>query len=113
LPTIAEIEVIFPAKVKGVYKVCYIAALIFSIGIIFPLQKLCTAYNQLVQKLKLELLELKDIIDIYQPEVLDLMVWVATLGAFAEKTSERSWFVDVLKYLTEPAQLSKWEDLEE
>ena len=114
LPTAAEMKVVSTAKVKGVYEVCRIATLIFSMGIVLPLQKLCAAYNPLVEKLKLELLELQDTIDIYQPEVLELIIWVTVLGAIAaEKTSKRSWFVHVLKHLTEPLLLSGWEDLED
>ena len=114
LPRASEIKVVFTVKVKGVYEVCRIATLIFSMGVMFPLQKLSTAYNPLVKQLKLELLELKAMMDIYQPEVLDLVIWVATLGAIAaEKTIERSWFVHVLKHLTEHARISRWNDLEE
>jgi hypothetical protein len=114
LPTAAEIKEIFVVNVKGVYEVCRIAALIFSMGVIFPLQKLCTAYNPLVKQLKLELQELMDTMDIYQPEVLDLVIWATTLGAIAaKKTPERSWFVYVLKHLTEYSGLSRWDDLKE
>jgi hypothetical protein len=114
LPTAAEIKVVFTVKGKGVYEVCRIATVIFSMGIILPLQKLCTAYNPLVKKLKSELLDLQDTVDIYQPEVFDLVIWVTVLGAVAaEKTTERSWFVHTLKNLTEPLLLSGWRDLEE
>lgn len=114
LPTAAEIKVVSPIMVKGVYEVCRIATVIFSMGVVLPLQKLCTAYKPLVEKLKLELLELQDTIDIYQPEVLELIIWVTVLGTIAaEKTTERSWFVRVLKHLTEPLLLSGWEDLED
>jgi hypothetical protein len=114
LPTAAEIKVISTTKVKGVYEVCRIAALIFSMGVILPLQKLCTAYHPLVKQLKVELLELNDTVDIYEQGLLDLIIWVTTLGAIAaEKTPERSWFVEALKHLTEPARLSRWDGLEE
>jgi hypothetical protein len=114
LPTAAEIKGICISKVKGVYEVCRIAALIFSMGVIFPLQKLCTTYGPLVKQLKLQLLELKDTTTIYQPDILDLVIWATTLGAIAaERTPERSWFVHSLTHLTAPARLSRWNDLEE
>lgn len=114
LPAAADTKAVFVTKLSGVYEVCRIAALIFSMGVIFPLQILCTAYNPLVKQLKQKLFDLKDKMDIYQPEVLDLVIWVTALGAIAaDNTPERNWFVHELKHLTEPLLLYSWNNLEE
>jgi Fungal Zn(2)-Cys(6) binuclear cluster domain len=95
---------------SGIYEVCRISVLIYSIGVTFPLPGVGAPFIPLIRELKVQL----QILDIHRvlfmvPESTTIIQWVLTMGCIAATDLiERSWFVGALSQYIAFAQISEW-----
>lgn len=92
------------------YEPCRVAAIMYSLLIIFPLPAATAPFPRLAGMLKAALIdsELRTSWD----SALELLTWILVVGGIASKNApERIWFVAALGRLTATVRISKWEEL--
>lgn len=79
-------------QVPNIYEVCRLTALIFSVGVTFPIPNTYNVLQFLVREIKLEI-ELMNI-ESFDNQMLEVLLWVLVLGGIAALGKpERNWFV--------------------
>ncbi|KAI9925775.1 hypothetical protein ASPWEDRAFT_582797 [Aspergillus wentii DTO 134E9] len=92
---------------KVVYEACRLAALIYGVGVVFPLPAQSTPLARLAGLLRATL-QSSHFPSFWPP----ILLWVLTLGGIsAENTSERSWFVDALGQAAAQSRIYSWVNL--
>ena len=94
-------------------EICRIAAIIYSIGVTFPLAGVGAPFPKLVRLLQSELGN-SEILEL-EPHVSttnQLLLWVLTIGGIASiEKPERKWYVSALAEVMTKCQLSEWIDV--
>ncbi|KAJ5735849.1 uncharacterized protein N7483_000974 [Penicillium malachiteum] len=94
-------------------EICRIAAIIYSIGVTFPLAGVGAPFPKLVQLLQSELKN-SEILE-SDPQVSttnQVLLWVLTMGGIASiEKSERKWYATALVEVMTRCQLSEWTDM--
>ncbi|PYH91102.1 hypothetical protein BO71DRAFT_433222 [Aspergillus ellipticus CBS 707.79] len=94
-----------------IYETCRIAALIFGVGVVFPLPAQSTPLAQLA-KLIQNVLKITDIASTWNhPQAHIALFWVLVLsGIAADDQPERSWFVRLLGQAANNHGIDSWDD---
>ncbi|RAK95934.1 Cys6 transcription factor domain-containing protein [Aspergillus ibericus CBS 121593] len=96
------------------YEVCRASALIFSVGVIFPLPAATAPFAALVQTLRTHLGDAPPLEDGGPafPAAPALRLWIIAMGGIAATgTPEREWFVGRLQHSARQAGLGEWQAL--
>jgi hypothetical protein len=97
LPTAKELN-ITASSGPSIYECCRLAAIIFSVGVIFPIPNTYDVLQTLVQRLKAAI-EVSGI-ESYSAECSEVFLWILVLGGIAAlEKPERPWFVSQLALL--------------
>ena len=95
------------------YEVCRISAIIYSVGVTFPLPGAGAPFASLARTLKTELQVLGPCCD-WPSLDANILVWLLTLGGIAATgLSERKWFVVALARQARRALLCQWQELKQ
>ncbi|KAJ5469225.1 hypothetical protein N7539_008843 [Penicillium diatomitis] len=94
-------------------EICRIAAIIYSIGVTFPLSGVGAPFGSLVKQLKRKIQEIRLLeVLILQPRIGSLLLWATTMGAIAAKgKSERPFLTATLSKLIHQSGVAHWSDL--
>ncbi|KAL1961886.1 hypothetical protein VTN77DRAFT_966 [Rasamsonia byssochlamydoides] len=116
LPARSERGSIFQECHPG-YEACRLAALIYGIGVIFPLPAHVAPLASLARQLRLELAAQRICDcdwDVTSVGCVEMFMWILTLGGIAAtmgRQSERRWFATELGRVALRRGLSSWYDL--
>ncbi|PYI04729.1 hypothetical protein BO78DRAFT_431060 [Aspergillus sclerotiicarbonarius CBS 121057] len=101
------------SEVDRFYEVCRVSAIIYSIGVIFPLPAATAPFSALVQTLRTNLGDVPlEGSWLSSPEETVLLLWVVTMGGIAATgMPEREWFVGMLQETALQAGLGEWRTL--
>ncbi|PYH98272.1 hypothetical protein BO71DRAFT_64268 [Aspergillus ellipticus CBS 707.79] len=95
-----------------VYEACRIAAIIYSIGVTFPLPGVGAPFPTLVKSLKAELQQ----VELHSPWAasvngIRLLLWVLTMGGIAATdTTEQQWFVKIASRVVPRSLALDWRE---
>ncbi|RAL04298.1 uncharacterized protein BO80DRAFT_484653 [Aspergillus ibericus CBS 121593] len=94
-----------------IYEACRIAALVFGVGVVFPLPAQSTPLAQLA-KLIQNVLQISDLASTWNhPQARIALFWVLMMGGIAaDDQPERSWFVHVLSQAAASHGIGSWSD---
>ncbi|CAG7939824.1 unnamed protein product [Penicillium nalgiovense] len=91
------------------YEACRLAALVFGVGVIFPIPAQNTPLNTLARLIRSVLLQPTSIDLWSSPSTRLPLIWVLTLGGIAANaTPERAWFASALGELARRTGLNSW-----
>jgi hypothetical protein len=94
------------------YEISRIAALIFGVGVTFPLPFQNAPMPILVRSLQSELREYARTVTLSSWAALHVLLWAITLsGIAATGTADRVWYIDKLTELANANELRTWGDL--
>ncbi|RHZ54403.1 uncharacterized protein CDV56_104943 [Aspergillus thermomutatus] len=113
LPSASDLASCFPSRHhETVYEACRLAALIYAVGVTFPLPSQCTPLPRLA-KLVHEALQTPDAPFIWaHSQARVALLWILTLGGIAaENLPEREWFVHTLRQAASNHGICRWPDL--
>ncbi|KAJ0418534.1 hypothetical protein BJY00DRAFT_302748 [Aspergillus carlsbadensis] len=100
-----------PDQASRVYEACRISALIYSVGVLFPIPAVGSPIQRLAILLQQELAG-KDLLSEYSITENDysLLIWILTMGKFAASNipAERAWFIQKLTEVSSHAGISSW-----
>jgi hypothetical protein len=115
LPSARDLTNYFPhPHHKPVYEACRLAALIYAVGVTFPLPSQCSPLPRLAKLLQQALhLHTPNAPSIWtHPQAQPALRWVLTLGGIAaENRPEREWFVHTLAQAALTNGIYSWSDL--
>jgi len=116
LPTAGELRSSTEALLSGdpdLYECCRLAAIIFSVAVIYPTPNQFGALQTLVRQLKTEM-EGNEV-RTYDLDCLELLLWILVLGGVAALGKvERPWFVSNLEVVgMERLNLHSWDSVEQ
>ncbi|KAJ5457482.1 hypothetical protein N7475_008870 [Penicillium sp. IBT 31633x] len=95
------------------YEACRLAALIFGVGVVFPIPVQNTPLKTLARLIQSILLQPSSSDLWSSPSTRVPLIWVLTLGGIAaNNTSERAWFVSALADTTHRTGLTSWESVQ-
>lgn len=91
------------------YEPCRLAALIFSLGVTFPMPSWAAPFPHLAQALQQALIEVETSDMVLAGS--DILLWILVLGGIAasEQASVRAWFVTTLRNFSIRRGLDGWE----
>lgn len=96
------------------YEVCRISAIIYSVGVTFPLPGVGAPFAALARLLKAQLEDWISYSHLLSLKVVKLFIWIVTLGGIAASDlHERTWFVEALSKFAEIAKLDQWLELKQ
>ncbi|GFG20819.1 hypothetical protein IFM61606_00811 [Aspergillus udagawae] len=113
LPSARSLPSWFPTPHhQAVYEACRLAALIYAVGVTFPLPFQCSPFPRLAKLLQ-EVLQTPDAPSLWtHPQAQVTLLWVLTLGGIAaENRPERDWFVHTLGQAASHNGIYSWPDL--
>jgi hypothetical protein len=91
------------------YEACRLAALIFGVGVIFPIPQQNTPLNTLARSIRSLLLQPSSSELWSSPSTRLPLIWVLALGGIAAKgTLDRGWFVSALGDIARKTGLTSW-----
>ncbi|OQE27135.1 hypothetical protein PENFLA_c006G04530 [Penicillium flavigenum] len=91
------------------YEACRLAALVFGVGVIFPIPAQNTPLNTLARLIRSVLLQPTSTDLWSSPSTRLPLIWVLTLGGIAANdTPERAWFASALGDITRRTGLNSW-----
>ncbi|KAJ5757203.1 uncharacterized protein N7511_007385 [Penicillium nucicola] len=94
------------------YEACRLAALVFGVGVIFPIPAQNSPLHTLARSIQSVLLEASSSALWSSPLTRFALIWVLTLaGIAAHGAPERAWFVSALADITRRTGLSSWGSL--
>jgi hypothetical protein len=95
-----------------IYEACRISAMIFGVGVTFPLPPETAPLSTLAKLLQIELQQHDQNIAWSSLAAVRVLFWAFTLGGIAATgTHNREWFVAELKQLALLHRLNTWDDL--
>ncbi|EKV11612.1 Oligophrenin-1 [Penicillium digitatum] len=94
------------------YEACRLAALVFGVGVLFPIPAQNTPLNRLARLIQSVLLQPSSA-DLWTSPAARLpLIWVLALGGIAANdTRERTWFATALGDITRGTGLMSWESI--
>ncbi|KAJ5876323.1 uncharacterized protein N7529_001907 [Penicillium soppii] len=108
----ADLHTFFSLSHAATYEACRLAALIFGVGVLFPIPAQNTPLNNIARLIQAVLL---------QPTASELwstpatripLLWILTLGGIAaSETPERAWFVSALEDIMSKMGIHTWPSL--
>lgn len=111
LPSAAELE-IAQDNSNNMYETWRLAAIIFSVGVTFPLPGPSVPLHILARLLQSELNAHLSCFNLTSTGNIHLLIWALTLGGIAATNSpERTWFVEVLRVWLLRAHIYRWQHL--
>ncbi|GIK04255.1 hypothetical protein Aspvir_008334 [Aspergillus viridinutans] len=113
LPSARSLASWFPTPLhQTVYEACRLAALIYAVGVTFPLPSQCSPHPRLAKLLQ-ETLQTPDAPSLWtHPQAQVVLLWVLTLGGIAaENRPERDWFVHTLGQAASRNGIYCWSEL--
>jgi hypothetical protein len=100
-----------PDQSSPVYEACRISALIYSVGVLFPIPAVGSPIQRLAILLQQELAG-KDLFEEYASKgnEYSLLIWILAMGSIAASNipAERAWFVQKLAEVNRQAAISSW-----
>lgn len=101
-----------PVELNPIYEACRIAAIIYSVGVVFPLPGVGAPLPCLSNLLREELQNSNLYESWHGSEGSDLFIWVLTMGAIAATDMpHREWFVGIMARYNKQAHLTDWVQL--
>ncbi|KAL3491478.1 hypothetical protein BJX62DRAFT_237082 [Aspergillus germanicus] len=103
-------HILNPEQTSGVYEACRISALIYSVGVLFPIPAVGSPIQRLAILLQQELAG-KDLFGEYSKgNDYSLIIWILAMGSIAASNipAERAWFVQKLAEVNSQAAISSW-----
>jgi hypothetical protein len=108
LPAASQLAMDFLTS-HPLYETCRISAVIFSLGVTFPLPPENAPLSILAKLLRVELCRFEDDMIWSCPVAIRVLCWALTLGGMAaEGARDREWFVSKLKAISPRHALSGW-----
>ena len=98
---------------QTVYEASRLAALIYGVGVIFPLPSGSTPLPELSRRLQ-TVLQLPTSPSLWtSPEGSVILLWILTMGAIAAEAfpERRTWFVSALGHTARQNRISSWSEL--
>lgn len=108
LPSVSELG---ETRIQiSVYEACRTTALIYAIGVIYPIPNSFRPFQVLVTRLKREIESGRFEQEAY---LSDLLLWMLVLGGIAAADKpERSWYSSRLRGFVKRWKISEWEEVE-
>ncbi|KAJ5121057.1 uncharacterized protein N7515_009018 [Penicillium bovifimosum] len=104
----SEVDFAYPTQ-AATYEACRLAAMIFGVGVIFPIPQQNTPLNTLARSIISVLLQPNSSELWSSPSTRVPLIWVLTLGGIAATgTLDRRWFVSALGDITRKTGLTSW-----
>lgn len=115
LPPVADIQTCFSQPSQGAtYEACRLAALIFGVGVIFPIPAQNSPLDSLARQLQSALLQPTASTLWLSPHTRIPLLWILTLGGIAARdTTVRSFFASALGHSARRSGLSSWSHLKQ
>lgn len=108
LPSASELGEAF-TKSHPAYESFRISAIIFGVGVIFPLPPVSAPLARLTRLLQHELERHMPIWELWSPDALGILIWVLILGGSAATgMPERTWYVAKLGGVISQCGLVRW-----
>jgi hypothetical protein len=96
----------------SLYELCRLAAIIYSLIVVFPLPTATAPFAKLALQVKEQIS--KPSIHLRWTEAPQLILWITVMAAIASvDISERSWFVLILERLINRLKLNSWAQMKE
>jgi hypothetical protein len=114
LPSARSLTTWFPhPHHQTIYESCRLAALIYAVGVTFPLPSQCSPLPRLAHLLQETLQETPDATSLWtHPQAQVALLWALTLGGIAaENRPERAWFVQTLSQAAVNNGIYSWSEL--
>jgi hypothetical protein len=113
LPAASELGEVF-TQCHPAYEAFRISAVVFGVGVIFPLPPNTAPFAQLTHLLQLELEFHRHIWELWSPDALRIFIWVLILGGSAATgMPERRWFVCELGKVASKCSIFSWYDVKQ
>jgi hypothetical protein len=98
---------------QTIYESCRLAALIYAVGVTFPLPSQCSPLPRLAHLLQETLQQTPDATSLWtHPQAQVALLWALTLGGIAaENRPERAWFVQTLSQAAVNNGIYSWSEL--
>lgn len=112
LPSASEIPSLSHPEHGIIYESCRLAALVYGVGVVFPLPAGSTPLSDLARLIK-AVLQIPSTQSVWSsPDACTALIWVLVLGGIAaENISERLWFVTALGHTARQNRIACWDDL--
>jgi hypothetical protein len=92
---------------NGLYEVTRLAAIIFSLLVIFPIAPIAAPFAELATKLREAMSQIET--SSLSPDTLRCLVWIVSLGGIAAiGSAERTWFITTLANLSQRIEMYDW-----
>ncbi|KAJ5782061.1 hypothetical protein N7457_003835 [Penicillium paradoxum] len=110
LPPASRLDIYVSQSTQATtYEALRLAALVFGVGVIFPIPAQNTPLSTLAREIRLVLLQSSSSVLWSSPSTRFALLWILTLGGIAaHDTPERTWFVSVLGDISRRTKLSSW-----
>jgi hypothetical protein len=108
----ADLHTFFSLSHAATYEACRLAALIFGVGVLFPIPAQNTPLNNIARLIQ-GVLQQPNSSELWSaPATRIPLLWILTLGGIAaNETPERAWFVSVLANIMSQTGLQNWPSL--
>ncbi len=111
LPTAGECGLDF-LETHRIYETCRVAAIIYGVGVLFPLPASTAPFPALVQHLKAALEESNLVFHWPSGLAISMLLWVLTVGGIAASNMpERTWYLAMLRRSIVQTGLLSWRGL--
>ncbi|KAJ5559272.1 hypothetical protein N7535_009500, partial [Penicillium sp. DV-2018c] len=109
LAPVSELDCFSNPTEAATYEACRLAALIFGVGVIFPIPQQNTPLNTLARSIRSVLLQPSSSELWSSPSTRLPLIWVLALGGIAATgIPERGWFVSAFGDITRKSGLTAW-----
>jgi hypothetical protein len=101
-----------PKPKPNIYECCRLTALIYGVGVVFPVPNSGSVLQELVGRLMIAI----GVLDIrtFGPELGGVLLWMLVLGGIAALgTPERHWFASQLAWIVRRLDIDDWEGVED
>jgi len=108
----ADLHTFFSLTHAATYEACRLAALIFGVGVLFPIPAQNTPLNNIARLIQ-DVLHQPTSSELWSaPSTRMPLIWILTLGGIAANdTPERAWFVSALADIMAQTGLRTWPSL--
>jgi hypothetical protein len=112
LPPAADLHTFFSLSHAATYEACRLAALIFGVGVLFPIPAQNTPLNNLARLIQ-GVLQQPNSSELWSAATTRMpLIWILTLGGIAANDiPERTWFVSALADTMSQTGVQTWHSL--